>query len=85
LFARDAKRRTGNARGEKINSGKILVAKVADVLLDNVPMGTILAERCAELGFVFDRSGMMEPGHFEAEGLPATTRAKFKDSKTHDW
>jgi hypothetical protein len=48
-----------------------------DVLLDDVPVGAIFAECCAELRLIFNGSGMTESCHFQAKGLAATACAEL--------
>jgi hypothetical protein len=45
--------------------------------LFDVPLGAVLAECGAELGLVLDSSGVVEPGHLEAESLATTTGTQF--------
>jgi hypothetical protein len=77
LFTGDAEWRAWHACGKEVDAGEILVTEVADVLLLHVPLGAILAEGGAELRLVLDSSGVVEPGHLEAESLATTTRAQF--------
>jgi hypothetical protein len=80
----------GNAEGgardacrKQVDASEILMPEVANVLLYHVPVRAILAQGCAELRLAFNSSGVVEARHLEAEGLTATTRAKFEDGKTH--
>ena len=77
LLAGDTEGRAWDACGEEIYAGEILVTKVADVLLLDVPLRAILAEGGAVLGLVLDSGGVMEPGHLEAESLATTTSTQF--------
>jgi hypothetical protein len=77
LFASDAERRARNASRQKVDAGKTLVPKVADVLLFDIPLGPVLSKCGAELGLVLDSGGVMEPGHLEAEGLTTATSTQF--------
>lgn len=73
--ARDAKRRTRDTSSDQIEPDKVLPAQVANVLLDHIPMRPVRAQRGAELRFIFDGGGVMKAGHFQPEGLTATTGA----------
>ena len=83
LFAGDAERRAWDTSGEQIYAREVLVAKIANVRLDDIPMGPVLPQRCAELRLVFDCGRVVEAGHLESEGLTATACAKFQNSEAH--
>ena len=83
LFSSDAKRRAGYSCRKQIQAGEVLWSKIANVLLDDIPMRSVRAEGSAELGFVFDSGRMMKARHFQSKGLTATSGTQFERSKIH--
>jgi hypothetical protein len=83
LLAGDAERWTWNARCQQVYTGEILVSEVSDVLLDDVPMGSVFAKCGAKLWFVLDSRRVVEASQLKAKGLTTTACAKFQNCKTH--
>jgi len=83
LLAGDAEWGARNASRDKVNTAKIFMAEMPDVLLNDVPVRPVFPQSRAELWFIFNRGRVMEASHFKAEGLTATTGTKLQDSKTH--
>ncbi len=83
LLAGDAERRTWNTSSKEVDACEVLVAKVADVLLDDVPVRPVLPQGRAELRLILDSGSVVEASHLETEGLTTTACAKFQDGKTH--
>ena len=77
LFARDAEWRTWDTADDKVYSGEIFTSQTFEILLKNVPVGTIAAESGTKLRLDLHCRLMAKTSLLQAQSLATASCTKF--------